>query len=245
MAVVSLKAEKRVVLGKKVKKLRKQGQIPAVMYGRKTDPLSLTLDRKEFLKVSKIAGESTLIDLEIAGNKENKVLIRHLQRHPVSDEIVHVDLYQVDMTSEIETEIPLAFTGTSAAVTELEGNLITSADSIKVKCLPNKLVSEIEVDISALKTFEDLIHIKDINVPEGLVVLDDAETVVAQVTPPRSEEELAELEAEVATAADTEKAQIEGMEAEAEAEKAKKEVETGVTGAEAPPAQEPKEKDTK
>ena len=195
------------------------------------------------MKVSKVAGESTLIDLEIAGNKENKVLIRHLQRHPVSDEIVHVDLYQVDMTQEIETEIPLSFTGTSAAVEELEGNLITNADSVKVKCLPNKLVSEIEVDISVLKTFEELIHLKDIDVPEGIEVLDDPEIVVAQVTPPRSEEELAELEAETTTAADTEKAQIEGMEAEAAKEKAEKETSEGETTENQETAAPPKEKE--
>lgn len=244
MEEVTLKATKREVLGKKVKSLRNEGLIPAVLYGRKSDPVSLTLNRKEFLHVNKIASEATLIDIQIPGSENIKALIRQIQRHPVSDEIIHVDLYQVDMTQEIETEIPFEFEGTSAAVEELEGNLITNKDSIKVKCLPNKLVSEIKVDISKLKTFEDLIHISDIIVPEGIVVLDDREEVVAQVTPPRSEEELEAMEAEAA--ADAEKTQIETMEAEAAAEKADKEEAKegeaeGLT--EAPPSEQKEESD--
>ncbi len=178
--------------------------------------------------------------MEIPGEKDIKALIREIQRHPVSDDIIHVDLYKVDMTQEIETEIPLEFIGVSPAVEELEGNLITNKDAIKVRCLPNKLVSELQVDISTLKTFEDLVHISDIVIPEGIEVLDDPEEVVVQVTPPRSEEELAEMEAEAA--ADTEKTQIESMEAEAAAEKAEKAAEG--EQAEAPQADEqPKEED--
>ncbi|MGA2667030.1 MAG: 50S ribosomal protein L25 [Patescibacteria group bacterium] len=237
---IALKADQREVLGKKVKKLRKNGQIPAVLYGRKSDPISLALNRKEFFQVQKVAGEATLIDLQIPGQKETKALIRQIQRHPVSDNILHVDLYRVDMTQEIETEIPFEFTGVSPAVEELEGNLITNKDSVKVKCLPNKLVSEIKVDIGTLKTFEDLIHLSDINVPAGIEVLDDSEEIVAQVTPPRSEEELAELEAETTAAAETEKAQIETMETQAAAEKAEKESaeETEENQEAAPPTKE-------
>lgn len=226
MEEVILKTLKREVFGKKVKNLRNEGKVPAILYGRKTDPVPLSLDRKEFLRISKEAGEATLIDLEIDGKKGPKALMRQIQRHPVSDEIIHVDLYQVDMTQEIETEIPFEFIGNSLAVEELEGNLITNKDSVRVKCLPNKLVSEIKVDISKLKTFDDLIHISDTNIPEGIEILDDPEEVVAQVTPPRSEEELAEMEA-AETAADTEKAQIETMETEAAAKKAEKEAAEG------------------
>ncbi len=212
---IALKADQREVLGKKVKKLRNNGQIPAVLYGRQFDSISLALNRKEFFQVQKVAGEATLIDLQIPGQKETKALIRQIQRHPVSDNILHVDLYRVDMTQEIETEIPFEFTGVSPAVEELEGNLITNKDSVKVKCLPSKLVSEIKVDIGALKTFEDLIHLSDIKMPEGIEVLDDSAEIIAQVTPPRSEEELAALETE--TAVEAEKAQIENMETQAAA----------------------------
>lgn len=228
MEQLKLKATERKLLGKKVKVLRNNNQLPAVLYGRKFQTVPLTLDRKEFLKIAATAGEATLIDIEIADQKTGepiKALIRDIQRDPVKDDFIHVDLYKVDMQEKIETEIPLEFSGTAPAVEELEGNLITPKTSIKVKCLPDKLVSQIEVDTGVLKTFEDLIHVKDLNIPEGIEVLDESEDVVAQVTPPRSEEELEALEKEAKTAAETEKEQIEGIEATAEAEKSAKETE--------------------
>lgn len=220
MEEITLQAQKRNLLGKKVNNLRKDGQLPSILYGKNTKEIPLTLNKAEFDRISRDAGEATIIDLRIPDEKPAKVLIRDIQRHPVSDDIIHVDLYKVDMSQEIQTEIPLRFEGTAPAVEELEGNLITNKDSIKVECLPDKLISEIIVDVSSLKTFDDLIHIKDLNIPEGIEVLDDGEEIIAQVTPPRSEEELAELEAEPAAAAETEKAQIETMEAEAAAAKA-------------------------
>jgi len=219
MEEITLRGQKRDLLGKKVKSLRKDGQLPSIMYGKNIKEIPLVLNKAEFGRVTQEAGEATLIDLRIPEEKPAKVLIRDIQRHPVNGEIMHVDLYKVDMSQEIQTEIPLKFEGTAPAVEELEGNLITNKDSIKVECLPDKLVSEITVNVSALKTFDDLIHVKDLNIPKGIKVLDDGEEIIAQVTPPRSEEELAELEAEP-QAAEAEKAHIETMEAEAAAEKA-------------------------
>lgn len=227
MEQLTLKAIPRDLKGKKVKKLRLEGQIPAVLYGKKFQSLALTLSKKEFVDISSEAGEATIINLNIPGKEEAKVLIRHLQKDPVTDDLIHVDLYKVDMTQEIQTEIPLEFIGIAPAVGELEGNLITNKDSVKVECLPDKLVSKIEVDISVLKTFDDLIHVKDLKVPEGIKVLDEPETIVVQVTPPRSEEELAAMEEESKAAAETEKAQIEGIEAATEVEKAKETIEEG------------------
>lgn len=227
MEELTLKALPRKLLGKKVKNLRRDGQLPAVLYGRNFASQSLIIPQKEFTLIASQAGEATIINLQIDGKDSAKILIRKIQKDPVSDEILHVDLYKVDMNQEIQTEIPLEFIGVSAAVEELEGNLITNKDSIKVECLPDKLVSKIEVDISALKTFEDLIHIKDLNIPEAIKVLDEPDMIIAQVTPPRSEEELVALEEETKTAAETEKAKIEGIEAEAEAEKAAKTTEEG------------------
>lgn len=226
MEQINLKAAPRDLLGKKVKVLRQNGQIPAVLYGQNFKPLALALNRSEFLKVSQQAGESTLINLDVTQKEPVKVLIRDIQKEPVYDEIIHVDFYKVDMTKEIQTEIPLNFVGVSPAVEELEGNFITNKDAIKVECLPEKLVSAIEVDISFIKTFDDLIHIKDLNIPEGIKVLEEPEDIISQVTPPRSEEEMKEIEEE--TAATTEKAQIENIEAEAEKEKA--EVAEGAEG---------------
>jgi large subunit ribosomal protein L25 len=235
----TLKAEPRDILGKKVKILRGKDQIPAILYGRNFPSQPLVLSASEVRRITQEAGEATLINLEVPGQKPMKVLIRHLQKDPVKDHLIHLDLYKVDMSQTIQTEIPLEFIGTSAAVEELEGNLITNKTSVEVECLPEKLVSQIEVDISPLKTFEDLILVKDLKIPEGIKVLDDPETVVAQVTPPRSEEELAALEEEAKAAATTEKEQIETMEQAAEAEtEAKAKAEEAETGGE--PTEEPK-----
>lgn len=230
MEKITLKATTRDLLGKKVKLLREKEQLPAILYGRKFQPLPLSLNKQEFIKISQKAGEATIIDVQVPQKESYKALIRDIQKEPVTDEIIHVDLYKVDMTQEIETEIPLHFVSTSPAVEEQEGNFITNKDSIKVECLPDNLVSEIEVDISILKTFEDLIHVKDLNIPEGIKVLEDAEDIVAQVTPPLSEEELKAMEEEAT--ASTEKAQIETMEAAAEKEKAEKEKAEGEEKAE-------------
>jgi len=238
MEELTLKASPRKLKGKKVKILRQGGQIPAILYGRKFTSLPLLLSQREFTNIVAQAGEATIINLEIPNKEPLKVLIRAIQRDPVTDNLVHIDFYKVDMTQAIQTEIPLEFTGTSPAVEKLEGNLITNKDSIRVECLPEKLVSKIIVDVSALKRFEDLLHVGDLNVPEGIKVLDDQDEIVSQVTPPRSEEELAELEAEPQTA-EAEKAQIETMEAKAAAESVAKEATE--EGEAAPTGKQPQE----
>jgi large subunit ribosomal protein L25 len=221
MAEITLKAELREELGRKVKNLRKENKIPAVCYGKEFKNLNLTFDKQEFGKVLAEAGTSTLVDLVVSSGESFKVLIHEPQINPVTEEIVHVDLYKVNMKEEIHTEIPLEFIGVSKAVEELEGNLIEGKDALEVKCLPDKLVSEIKVDISKLNTFDDLIKVGDLDIPEGIEILADADEIIAQVTAPRSEEELEEMETEAA--ADTEKAQIENIEEAAAKEQAEKE----------------------
>jgi large subunit ribosomal protein L25 len=131
---------------------------------------------------------------------------------------MHADFYQVRMTEKLETEIPLRFVGESPAVKDLEGNLITEKDALEIRCLPADLVPEFEVDLSLLKTFDDVIKVADVRVPKTIEVLHDADEVIALVTAPRSDEE---LEAELApTGAEAEAAAIAEMEAKAEEEKA-------------------------
>lgn len=130
------------------------------------------------------------------------------------------------MTEKIVTEIPLKFIGEAPAVVDLDGTLLVNRDNIEVECLPTDLVHEIEVDISSLKTFDDLIKVADLKIPKGLEVLNDPNEVVASVTPPRSEEELAELEApveeKVEEVEEVEKERKEEEEAEEETEGEKK-----------------------
>jgi large subunit ribosomal protein L25 len=120
------------------------------------------------------------------------------------------------MDEKIKTEIPLSFTGESEAVEQLEGSLVTNKDAIEVECLPTDLVSEIEVNISSLKTFEDTIKISDLKIPANIEILHDQDEIIALVEEPRSEEELAELEEK--SAEEEEKEALEKMGAETEAE---------------------------
>lgn len=239
MKKIELNAKTREITGKKVQELRENGLIPAVLYGAGQKSENLSIDTKIFKKTFGEAGTSALVDLSIDNNSPIKILIHEPQMDPVTDEPLHVDLYKVNMAEKITTEIPLEFVGESPAVKDLEGNLIANKDAVEVKCLPGDLISEIKVDITFLKTFDDLIHVKNLSIPPTIEILDDPEEIVAQVTPPRSEEELEAMETEAAK--DQEKEQIEKMEGEAEAEKTAKEAEkaTEEGGEEAKPAVTP------
>lgn len=220
MEKIKLNAQLRNLIGKKVKQLRNRGNLPVALYGQGKPTENLTVSAKDFIKVYQKAGRSSLIDLTIEEKNPIKIIIKEIQSHPISDDIIHADLYKIKMDEEITAEIPLKFLGEAPAVKELEGNLITNKDTVEVKCLPGDLIHEIEVDISKLITFDDVIYIKDLIIPENIKVVDDPEEIVVSVTPPRSEEELEAMETEAA--ADSEKAQIEKLETEAEAEKVEK-----------------------
>jgi large subunit ribosomal protein L25 len=194
MEKVKLKAEKREITGKQVAALRRQGLVPVVLYGKGKDNLNLTVGKKEFDRAYKMSGGSTIIQIEIDGEKTKNVLIKEVDKHPVNESIRHADFYQVRMSEKITASIPLNFTGDSKAVIDLGGSLITNKSEVEVECLPGDLPHEIEVDISVLEDFEAVIHVKDIKMPEGVEIKDDLEETVALVEPPRSEEELAELE---------------------------------------------------
>lgn len=192
-----LHAQSRTTLGKTVKNLRAKGSLPAVVYGHGVDATSIALQTGEFQRVYRASGESTLVDLVIDDAKPTKVIVQDVQRHPVSGAVIHVDFHQVRMTEKLRTEIPLAFSGEPAAVKELGGVLVKNIDHLEVEALPTDLVHEISVDLSVLKTFEDAIRVSDIVMPKGLSAVAPGGEVVAVVTPPRSEQELAALEEKV------------------------------------------------
>ena len=188
---VSLDAQQRDIIGKKVKTIRAQGITPGVLYGHGIENILLSIPTKTLEKVYKQAGESTLLDLTVDGKDQRKVIIQDVQYDNVKGNIIHIDLHEVKMTEKLTTEIPLKFIGESKAVKELGGVFVANMDHLKVECLPGDLVHEIEVDISSLIDFESAIHIKDIKTPKGMEILDNADEVVAVVAPPRAEEEIA------------------------------------------------------
>lgn len=194
MDTPTLKAQTRTLTGKKVKTLRQNGQLPGVLYGHGTESTALTFDTIEYNKLFRNAGMSTLVNLVVDDGKGIKVLLHEPQVHPVKATTVHADFYAVKMTEKLQTEISLHFIGESEAVDTLDGSLATQLDALNVECFPDKLVSSIDVDLSVLKTFEDIIRVENIVVPEGIEVLNDPEEVVALVNAPRSEEELEALD---------------------------------------------------
>lgn len=195
---ISLSAFKREVLGKKVKNLKKKGILPAVLYGPKEKTLPLEVNLREFKEIYEKAGESSLISLKInqvfisKGDEENEeklVLIHEVQRDPLTNEFSHVDFYHPSLEKEVEVEVPLIFEGEAPGVKTLGGTLVKNISQVKVKVLPQKLPKEIRVNVENLKTFEDHILIKDLNLPEGVKVLKEPEEIVALVIPPEKVEE--------------------------------------------------------
>lgn len=213
MEILKLEAQKRDK-SENVKDLIAAGLIPAVVYGPKLTANKLVkVGANELKKAYEEAGESTLIELIVDGKPEGKVLIKDEQRHPIKDNVIHVDFYEVDMTKKIHAEIPLHFFGDSKAVRELAGVLIRSINEIEVRCLPTDLVKQIEVDISSLNTFDDVIKIHDIKLPAGIELAHETDDVVATVAEPKAEEVFTAAPAEAAAA--TTAAPAEGAEAAA------------------------------
>ncbi len=191
-----LKAESRTELGGKVNKKRKAGLIPAVIYGHDVKSEPLFVNGKDFLKIYKEAGESSILGLELGGKKRN-VLIHDVQRDPLSGDFLHIDFYQVRMDEKLKATVSLEFIGESEAVKGQGGILMKTIQEVEVEALPQDLPRHIEVDISPLATFEDRISIKDLKVAAGVKILAEPDDVVVSVAPPRSEEELAALEGKV------------------------------------------------
>jgi large subunit ribosomal protein L25 len=168
--------------------LRNSGQLPAVVYGKDTESKAVVFDIKEFYSIYKQAGESSLVNLKF-DDEDRIVLFKDLQHNPRTNEVIHADLYQIKLGEKIKTDIPLVFVGTSFAVEELEGVLITNKDKVEIECLPRDLPHEIEVDLSMLKEIDDSIQVKDLTAPAGVEFLDDMEDSIAVVNEKREEEE--------------------------------------------------------
>ena len=185
--MISLKAKNRKEKGKNSRK--EEGLLPAVLYGPGIESISLLINKKDFDKIYKEVGE-TLIDIDVDGSTYS-VLIYDTQFDPMTSEVMHVDFYQPNLKEEVETEVPLELSGEAPAL-KLGGTLITNMKELAIKALPKDLPSKIKIDVSSLKTFEDVITIKDIIIPKGVKVLGNLEDVVVQVVEPEKvEEELA------------------------------------------------------
>lgn len=197
MESFNLEAQNREITGKQVSQLRRKGIIPAVVYGGGSDSRNISMDFGKFTKLYDEAGDSSLIDLAVGGEKPVKVLVHDVQYDPLYDRITHVDFRQVNMKEELEAEVGLTFIGEASAVKQFGGILVQNMDSVTARCLPSDLVPEIEVDLSTLSELNDTIRVRDIAPPPGMKFMNEPDDVIAVVNEPISEEEFEKLEGEV------------------------------------------------
>lgn len=168
--------------------LRRQGKLPLALYGKGIDPVLLVGDALGISKTLKYAGESSLVNIKVAGQDDRIVLFKEPQYDPSTGAVIHLDLYQVNLKEKIKAAVPLVFVGEAPAVEDEEGVLITNRDEVEVECLPNDLPHEISVDLSTLLHIDDEIKIKDLKLPAGVEVLDEPEESLVIITKQREEE---------------------------------------------------------
>ncbi|MCK4588713.1 50S ribosomal protein L25, partial [Candidatus Woesebacteria bacterium] len=187
----TLKAEKRKVLGRKVKKLRREGVLPANIYGKKTKSLSIKFPVVDFEKVYKAVGETGIVEIAI-GKQKKPVLISNVQLDPVTDKPLHVDFHQVDLKEKTTADVPIELIGESPAEKQGLGTVVQSINEIEVEALPKDLLDKFEIDLSKLTKVDQIVQIKDLVVDtKKIKILAEAEQIIVKVEPPRKEEEVA------------------------------------------------------
>lgn len=196
-----LNAESRVLKGRKVKKLREGGIIPANIYGKKIKSKAISIKLDDFKKIFKEVGETGLINLEIKGEaaKEDRaVLISNVQMHPVSDIPVHVDFHQVDLKEKVTADVPVELVGESPAEKQSLGTVVLYINNIEVEALPGDLPEKFVIDISKLEAVDQAVYVKDLGIDKTKVeVKVGMEEIVAKVEPPQKEEVVEPVATEV------------------------------------------------
>jgi large subunit ribosomal protein L25 len=199
MANKELAVAPRTVLGKKVKALRRRGVTPGNIYGHKIDSAAVQADTVELVHLLRASTRNAIIDLKLEGDaKARPVIVRAVERDPVSGEILHIDFYQISMTEKMKAEVPVVLTGTSPAVSTFGGVLLQMLERVPVEALPADIPTQFEVDVSRLTELEQSFHVRDLSFDESKVALQvDPDVVLARVAAPR----LATAEEEGAAAA--------------------------------------------
>jgi large subunit ribosomal protein L25 len=190
MNKITLKAEKRSVTGRKVKKLRREGMLPANLFGKKIKSESIQLPVNEFMAAYKEAGETGLIELTLGGTKR-PVLVSNLQVDPVTDIAIHADLLQVDLKEKVTAEVPVELVGESPAEKQGLGTVVQYVDEIEVEALPGDLPDKFEVDLSNLTEVDQNIFVKDlVSDSKKVEIKADLDQIVVKVEPQKVEEEV-------------------------------------------------------
>ena len=188
---LELTLDAREAQGKANKRLRREGIVPGVVYGKGEGSTNVQVDAKTFETLYRAAGKTSVVKFRLPGaSRATSGFIKSVQRHPLSGSAIHVDYFLVNLNVEMEVDVPLVFTGEAPAVEETGGTLLHNLSAIHVKALPNDIPHEVTVDVSVLKSLDVAIHVKDLSLNRDLVqVMTDGETLVATVVPPRIEVE--------------------------------------------------------
>jgi len=201
MADVELRAARRTVAGKKVRFLRRQGLVPANMYGPGLSSTPLQLPAREVDTLLRRTTATMLVPLRVDDEAPRRVLVRGVQRHPVDDRALHIDFYALAMNETLRTAVGLHFVGDAPAVAQFNGTLMHNVDTVDVECLPADLPARFDVDLSGLAELHQAVHVRDLTVPAGVTILTPEDTAVVTVLPPRIEVEEVEEAAEAAAEA--------------------------------------------
>jgi large subunit ribosomal protein L25 len=201
MEKVVLQTEHRNVIGKQVNALRRAGKLPAVIYGHNFEPTPIVLNEKEATKALSGLTSSSLVTLVLDGT-EHASLVRDRQRDYIHNRLIHIDFQVVSLTEKIRAKVSVEITGTSPAVKDFNGVVLTGLDEVEVECLPQYLPERLIVDISPLKKIGDGIYVRDISFDENVELLEDVDEMIVMVTASTEEEavvagEGAEAEPEV------------------------------------------------
>jgi len=193
---VKLKAQKRTVLGRNaIKKIKKEGLVPGVVYGSQAQPMALQLDARQLTSVlAHASSEHVLVDLEIADGSQSSnrlALIQEVQHHPLRRELLHVDFHAVSTTEKITSEVPIEAVGEPLGVRTFGGLLEYSLRTLEVECFPQELPDIVRIDVTNLNIGEAL-HVRDIPLPSGVEALTDADLTVVSVVASRVGEEVTE-----------------------------------------------------
>lgn len=214
-----LRAEKRKISGKKVKNLRKQGIMPANIYGKSVKSLAVQLPLKDFEAVFKEVGETGLVELSVEGEEKTRpILIHNVQLNPISSLPVHADFFQVDLKEKVTAMVPLEIISEAPAVKDKKGVLLHPLNEIEVEALPADLPEKIEVDISLLSEVGQEIKVGNLKAPSGVTILSGGELVVCKIGPLVTAEMEAEIKKEEAAAAAVAEAAVEAAPVEGAAE---------------------------
>jgi large subunit ribosomal protein L25 len=201
MASVQISVEPRDVTGKKVRALRRQGLIPAHLYGHGVESLALQAPSTIVTTLLRTAERNQIIDLQIGGEAQPRaVMLRGVQRNPITDDLLHIDFFQISLTETMRADVPLNIVGEAPAVQIFGGILLHQVDHVTVQALPSDLPGHIDVDVSGLDTLEAALHVRDITLPATVEMLTDPDQVIAKVAPPRVAEEAAPTAEEAAAA---------------------------------------------